>query len=80
MHAQVILYEPSGIRSKRRVTSKETRRFISIYQIHIRRAAPSVDSVSISFVRRRGGANGHAFQLSSFAWCDSDCLPVPLLS
>jgi hypothetical protein len=75
---QMILYKPCGIGRERRVAGKKTRRLISIYQIHIGCAPPSVDPVSVSFVRRGGSANSHAIQLSGFAWRDRDCLSVPL--
>ena len=78
MGAQMVLYEPRGIGSERRITRKKTRRCISIHQVHISRATPSIDSVSVSFVRCRGSTNIHTLQLSNFTWRDSDRLPVTL--
>jgi hypothetical protein len=79
MHGQMILYEPCGVGREGRIAGEETRRFISIYKIHIGRTAPAVDSVSISLVRRCGSPDSHAVQLGSLAWRHSNRVPVSLL-
>ena len=79
MDGQMILDETCGIGGERCVASKKTRRFISIYQIHIGRAAPPIDSVAISLVGCCGSTNGHAFQLGSLARRDSYSMTVSLL-
>ena len=78
MGGQIILYEPRGAGSQRCVAGKKTRGFISIYQIHISRTPPSVDSVPASLVRRRSSMDRHSFQLGSLSWRDSDSMPISL--
>jgi len=77
---KMILDEPSGIWSERCIPRKESGGLISLNQIHIGGTSPSIHSVPISFMHRRGGVNSYVAYLGCIIWRDWNRVTVTLLA